>query len=173
MRRAALELDFVAPARRRRRAGLLLLAAALALAAWELDRHRTLLEANRALDEAEALLATARPALPANRERQAEQIKTARAVVGQLALPWPALIDSLERAALPGVALLQIQPDAERRVLRISAEARGAASMHEYLRRVEAAPAFVDVHLINHQVQLDDPRRPVQFSLQASFRKKS
>jgi hypothetical protein len=42
--------------------------------------------------------------------------------------------------------------------------------MLEYLRRVGAARGFSEVHLLSHQVREDDPARPIQFSLQASFR---
>jgi Tfp pilus assembly protein PilN len=97
-------------------------------------------------------------------------MKSAQSAVRQLALPWAQLIDSLERAATKEVALLHIQPDAQTRVLRVTAEARRHELMLEYLRRLGQTGNFAEVHLLNHQVREDEPGRPVQFSLQASFR---
>ena len=65
-------------------------------------------------------------------------MKSAQAAVRQLALPWAQLIDSLERAAMKEVALLNIQPDAQNRVLRVTAEARRQEQMLDYLRRLSA-----------------------------------
>jgi Tfp pilus assembly protein PilN len=99
-------------------------------------------------------------------------MKSAQATVRQLSLPWAQLIDSLERAATQDVAVLNIQPDAQNRVLRVSAEARREGTMLEYLRRLEATGSFAEVHLVSHQVREDAPGRPIQFSLQASFKGK-
>jgi Tfp pilus assembly protein PilN len=99
-----------------------------------------------------------------------EQMRDAQAVLRQLALPWGQLVESLESAAMPDVAVLQVQPDAQSRVLRVTAEAKGEDTMFRYLRRLSSAEGFSDVHLVSHQVREDDPRRPLQFSVQASFR---
>ena len=97
-------------------------------------------------------------------------MKNAEAVVRQLSLPWALLVYALEQAATRDVAILQLQPDAQQRLLRITAEARDKEAMLEYLRRLMAAKAFFNVHLVNHQVQIQDPQRPIQFSVQTSFR---
>ena len=95
-------------------------------------------------------------------------MKSAQATVRQLALPWPQLIDSLERAALKEVAVLHIQPDAQSRVVRVTASAAQERAMLEYLRRL--GNGFAEVHLLSHQIREDEPQRPIQFSVQASFR---
>jgi Tfp pilus assembly protein PilN len=165
----ALRLDFVAPRRRQRMAGVLLLTAAIALAAIQVDRYRQDAESLRRLEAMEALLATARPAPPLQRQALDTQMKQARSIVRQLALPWAGMIEALENAAQPGVALLQIQPDAERGLLRIVAEARATGVMLDYVRRLENGQGFRSVHLVHHQERLDDRRRPLQFTVQASF----
>jgi hypothetical protein len=76
----------------------------------------------------------------------------------------------VERASTRDVALLQLQPDAESRLLRLTAEARNREAMFEYVRRLGAAPGLADTHVVSHQVQRDDPLRPVQFSVQALLR---
>lgn len=170
MRRAPLELDFVAPPRHLAAAGWLVLVAALLVATDQVGRYRDALEGRQRLEAMQALLAAGRPPAALPRERLDEQWKQAQAVLRQLALPWARLIESLESAAVPGVALLQIQPDAQQALLRVTAEARAQEPMLDYVRRLEATRAFSGVHLLSHQVQLDDPRQPIQFALQASFR---
>lgn len=164
-----LTLDFVAPRRRRRAAGRVLLVAALIVAAIQIDRFSQTTESLRRLEAAEALLAVARPAIPPQREALDAQLKQARSIVRQLAIPWAGVIESLESAARPGVALLQIQPDGERRLLRVVAEARTAGVMLDYVRRLEEGSSFHAVHLVHHQDQRDGPRGPLQFAVQASF----
>lgn len=170
MRRAALELDFVAAPRRRRLAGIVVLALALAAAGTLASRHRDTQQRLQQLEAAEGLLNASPSPRAAPRERLDEQVKGAQAIVRQLALPWAELIDSLERSAMREVSVLHVQPDAQQRLLRVTAEARGEAQMLEYLRRVSAVGGFTEVHLLSHQVREEAPLRPLQFSLQASFR---
>lgn len=169
MRRAALQLDFVAPRRRPRAPGFALLGVALLLAGGLVVNYQETQAELRRLEAAEALLNSARPARAAPRERLEGEMKSAQAAVRQLALPWAQLIDSLERASTREIAVLQIQPDAQNRVLRVTAEARRHELMLEYLRRLGAS-GFSDVHLVSHHVREEDPARPIQFSVQASFR---
>jgi Tfp pilus assembly protein PilN len=91
-------------------------------------------------------------------------------VVRQLTVPWSALIGALEQASTRDVALLQLQPDADQRRLRLTAEARDREAMFAYLRRLESAPALAEVVLVSHQVQNEDPQRPIQFAVQAALR---
>ena len=107
-------------------------------------------------------------ALP--KERLEEQAKNAEAVVRQLTLPWGSLIGAIEQAATRDVAILQLQPDAEQRVLRLTAEARNREAMFEYLKRLGAARELTNVVLVSHQVQRDEPQQPIQFSVQASLK---
>jgi hypothetical protein len=104
------------------------------------------------------------------KERLDEQAKSAEAVVRQLTLPWAGLIGAIEQAATKDVAILQLQPDAEQRLLRVTAEARHRDAMFEYLRRLGAAQELANVVLVSHQVQRDDPQQPIQFSVQASLK---
>jgi hypothetical protein len=171
MNAARLELDYVAPVRRARWPGVLALALSLALASAMLERYSyaraetARLEAESALAEMETPAASAVSA-----GRVEEEARRAEAVVRQLALPWASLIEMLEQAALPDVALLLLQPDPERHSLRLVAEARNREVMFEFVRRLAAAPGLAEVHMLDHQLQRDDPRRPLHFSVQASIR---
>ena len=170
MKRPPLELDFVATPRRLRLAGLMVMVLALGVAGTLLHKHQSAQQRLQQLQAAESLLSSARAPRVVPRERLDEQLKSAQATVRQLALPWAELIDALERSAMREVSLLNIQPDAQQRLLRLTAEARSEAQMLEYLRRVGAAGRFSEVHLVSHQLRDDDTQRRVQFSLQATFR---
>lgn len=171
MKPRRLELDYLAPPRRARWPGLLLLALSLTLAGYLLERYRDARQ-ERVLLEAESGLLSPerRPVRALPRERLEAEAKAAEAVVRQLSVPWAGLIGALEHAASRDVALLQLQPDADQRRLRLTAEARDRDAMFAYLRRLEAAPALAEVHLVSHQVQNEDPQRPIQFSLQAGLK---
>jgi hypothetical protein len=170
VKRAVLQLDFVVPRRRARLLGFAVLALALGGAGALVLKHQETQQRLQQLEAAEALLNTSRPARAVPRERLEGEMKSAQATVRQLALPWAQLIDSLERASTKEISLLHIQPDAQSRVLRVTAEARRHELMLEYLQRLGATGSFADVHLVSHHVREDDPRRPIQFSVQAAFR---
>ena len=166
-------LDYLAPRRSRHWPGALLLAASLGAAAWlgagyyqlqaELDRIQTA-AGMAAAPERRAPVKAVPP------ERLAEETKRAEAVVRELTVPWAPLMRSLEEAASRDVAILQLQPDAQLRVLKLTAEARNQDAMFQYLRRLAASRNLSETHLLSHQVQRDDPQRPIQFSVQATLR---
>jgi Tfp pilus assembly protein PilN len=171
MKPRRLELDYVASPRRPLWLGVLVLAAALGIGAELFARyHDAQLELAR-LEAATSLVSPQRrPARAVPKERLDEEVRAAEAVVRQLTLPWAALIETLERAATREVAVLQLQPDAHTRVLRLTAEARNREAMFRYVRRLEAAQTLAEVHVVSHQVQLDDPQKPIQFAVQAAIR---
>jgi Tfp pilus assembly protein PilN len=171
MRTSRLELDYLAPPRRASWPGVVLLAASLALGGTLAERYRDARQALVRLEAETGLVAPERRAVRAlPRERLEAETRAAEAVVRELTVPWATLIATLEAASARDVALLQLQPDADQRRLRLTAEARDRDSMFAYVKRLEAAPALVEVHLVSHQVQAEDPQRPIQFSLQAALR---
>jgi len=111
-----------------------------------------------------------RPATPLPKAKLDEQTRSAEAVVRELTLPWGSLIRALERSASRDVVLLQLQPDAQQRVLKLTAEAKNREAMFDYVRRLIASGAVAEAHIVNHQVQRDDPQRPIQFALQATLK---
>jgi len=166
-----LEIDYIAPPRQPRALGFAVLAVALLAAGMLVERYREVKLDLARIEAQQGLLGTEkRPARATSRERLDEEVKTAEAVLRQLALPWSTIIETIEGAATDDVALLQMQPDAQRRQLRLAAEARNPEAMLEYLRRLAAAKALADVHVASHQVQMEDPQRPIQFTIQALLR---
>ncbi len=171
MKRDLLELDYVAPPRRPVWLGLLLLVIALGtsadLALRFIDARSELLRTTAAQGLLNTERRTAKP-IPAS--RLDEQVKAAEAIVRQLTLPWASLIETLESTSATDVAVLQIQPETQQGTVRISAEARNSDAMWQYLMSLSATSTLNNVHLLSHQVQLDDPTKPLQFSVQAAFR---
>jgi Tfp pilus assembly protein PilN len=165
------ELDYIAPARQPVWAGLGVLAFSLVVAAGLLSRHQTAQQELARLEtESGLILPQRQPVKAMSKERLDEETKNAEAVVRRLTLPWASLIGTMEEAATREVAILQLQPDAEQRVLKVTAEARNRDAMFEYLRRLSASKGLAEVHLVSHQVQLEDPQHPIQFSVQAGMR---
>jgi Tfp pilus assembly protein PilN len=142
----------------------------LALAAWLTERYRDARVEVARLETQSGLIAPERPAKPIPREKIEEEARNAEAVVRQLTLPWATLIGTIEQAATREVAILQLQPDADTRLLRLTAETRQRDAMFDFVRRLAASPGLADVHLVSHQVQREDPQQPVQFSIQANIR---
>jgi len=165
-----LELDYVAAPRRAQWIGISVLAVALVVAGDMVFRYRDAHRDLAALDAAQGLLSTERRPRAASKERLDDEAKTIDAAVRQLTLPWVQMIEAVESASTSDVALLQMQPEAQQRTLRLTAAAKNREAMLKYVRRLGESRALSAVHLVNHQVQVEDPSRPIQFGVQASFR---
>ncbi len=170
MKPRRLELDYLAAPRRPRWPGVVLLAASLALAAHFAVRYSDARQDLLQLETERRLIPPQRAVRALPPQRLDDQVKMAESVVRQLTLPWGPVISVLERASSPDVALLQLQPDADQRLLRLSGEARNREAMFDYLRRLSSADRLSEVHLVSHQVRQEDPQRPIQFSVQAALR---
>jgi Tfp pilus assembly protein PilN len=166
-----LELDYVAAPGAPRWIGVSVLILALAVAASLMFRYRDVQRQLAALDAAQGLLnADRRPRRPVSKERLEQEAKIIDAAVRQLTLPWAQMIEAVESASSSEVVVLQLQPEAQQRTLRLTAEAKDGEAMLRYVRRLGDNRVLSAVYLASHQVQLEDPSRPIQFSVQASFR---
>jgi hypothetical protein len=165
------ELDYAAPARRAPWAGLAVLAVSLAVAGVMFESYRGVgAELARLQAQSGRAGPERREARTLSKEQLAAEAKSAEAVVRQLTVPWAGVVQAIEQATMREVAILQLQPDADTRSLKLVAEARQREAMFEYLRRLAAARGLSDVHIVSHQVQRDDPQRPIQFAVQASMK---
>jgi Tfp pilus assembly protein PilN len=166
-----LDLDYVAAPRPPLWIGFSVLIVALAIAGNMVLRHRDARHELAALDAAQGLLNVERgPRRAVPKERLEEEAKLIDAAVRQLTLPWAQMIEAVEAASMGEVALLQMQPEAQQRTLRLTAEAKNREAMLRYVRRLGQSRALSGVHVVNHQVQIEDPSRPIQFGVQAVFR---
>lgn len=97
------------------------------------------------------------------------EFRRANEVVDRLAAPWDALFKAVESAGSEDVALLGMQPDPEKRLVRIDAEAKDFSAMLEYVRRLDRQQALDSVHIVSHQINQQDPQKPVRFVAIASW----
>lgn len=169
----ALSLDYERKPRRGSRPGVLVLLLGVIAMLIVADLA---VEANREKAEAQATLGRTDPdrapvARGGEREtkRTGEEMKIADSIAGRLTLPWTDLFDALESSSNNTVALLALEPDLPKRVLRITAEARNKADMLAYVGRLNEDSRLLNVHLMDHQLQAQTPGEPVRFSVQASW----
>lgn len=101
------------------------------------------------------------------------EVKHANGVLRQLSLPWEDLFQAVESAGGKEIALLALEPDMEKRLVKISGEAKNIAAMLDYIKRLEDRSIFGTVYLQSHQVQQQNPDKPVRFALLAAWREKS
>ena len=158
------------------RAGLLVLLVALAttvaLGDHYLTMRKRLADWELAADQLEH--SARRHGIAVHREPQEgdrnEEVRHANDVLRQLTLPWDQLFESIEAAGSTDVALLALAPDRDKRLVRIGIEAKNATAGLGYLRSLENQEVFQSVQLQNHQVQLQDPEKPIRFNLQATWK---
>jgi hypothetical protein len=98
------------------------------------------------------------------------QVAEAEEVVRQLATPWHTLFRSLEHAYVEEIALLAVQPDAQRRTVAIVGEAREYGDILAYLTRLRAEAPLADAYLVGNEVKESDPQRPLVFTIAAQWR---
>ena len=99
----------------------------------------------------------------------AAEVKHANEIIRQLNMPWDKLFMALESAAHKDVALLSIQPDIRKQMLNISGEARNMEAMLDYLSQLRGQETLAKIVLSGHEIKLQDPDKPVRFSLSAKW----
>lgn len=99
----------------------------------------------------------------------AAEIKRANEVIDQLTLPWEQLFAALEKANGQNVALLKVLPEKSKGMVFIDGEAKDIAAMLDYIRQLNDSKVLRDVDLLSHQIQLQDPQKPVHFNLSAKW----
>ena len=98
------------------------------------------------------------------------QAAAVNAAILQLNLPWRDVQDALASATPPGIALLALEPDARKRVLKITAETTGSDAMVDYIAQLKRQQLFgVRVQLLRHEINELDPNRPLRFQLEARW----
>jgi Tfp pilus assembly protein PilN len=146
---------------------LLCLAAALMFA--RLQSQQRAERAELAAVRARAKLPLAAPvplAAPRISEIQAAAVNTA---VLQLNLPWRALHDAIGSATPASIALLVLEPDARKRRIKLTAEAKSSEDMIAYVAGLKQQELFSDVTLTRHEINDQDPNRPIRFQLEAEW----
>jgi Tfp pilus assembly protein PilN len=154
-----------------------LLVAVLALAlplASSIAQYRSLerAEAQRTAQAAQAqarAVARAPVAAPA-RVVPPAQAGAVNASVQQLNVPWRGLHDAVQAATPPTIALLALEPDAKKSSVRITAEAKNSDDMIAYVEALQHIDWFTTALLARHEINEQDPNRPIRFQVDAQWR---
>jgi Tfp pilus assembly protein PilN len=109
-----------------------------------------------------AYLAPAAPKAPIS-DAQANAVNHA---IAQLNLPWRDILNALEAATPSGIALLAIEPDAKKNILKAMAEAPDSDAMIAYVENLKKQPLFTDAILTRHEINDRDPNRPLRFQFE-------
>ena len=134
-----------------------------------------MLASKRAVDAQLAALrvrASAPAAAPVQAAGPAISATQAAAVNGavlQLNLPWRALHDAIGAATPRSIALLALEPDARKRTMRITAEAKTSDDMIAYVEQLKQQELFAAVVLTRHEINDQDPNKPIRFQLDAQW----
>jgi hypothetical protein len=170
-RLAPMRLDFAATESGASWSGLLVLVLGLAAAGLIVgDYQRLLASAERIEAELGRLSAPRRGGEPPRDARkQGEAVARSNEVAHELSRRWDRVFLALESAKAPDVALLAIEPDPRKGVLRVTAEAKGKNAMLDYVNRLQAAQSLQRVMLESHEVLSQVPEKPVRFVVTASW----
>ena len=99
----------------------------------------------------------------------AVEITHANTIIRQLNLPWDKLFTALESTENNQVALLAIQPDTRKQLIHLSGEARNLEAVLDYLAQLRGQETLAQIALTSHEIKLQDPDKPVRFSLSAKW----
>lgn len=150
---------------------LLAIAAACALGAARIRVQRLQWEVDLLRAQSQARTPAPAPVAVAARTRVPEaQAAAVNAAVLQLNLPWRALHDAVQAGTPANIALLALEPDAKKNTVRITAEARSSDDMIAYVEQLQKVDWFSTVILARHEVNEQDPNRPIRFQLDAQWR---
>jgi Tfp pilus assembly protein PilN len=131
---------------------------------WEVELLRAQSQARTQAQAKAVAPAVVRPPVP---EAQAAAVNAA---VLQLNLPWRALHDAVQAGTPASIALLAMEPDAKKSSVRITAEAKSSDDMIAYVEQLQKGEWFSAVLLTRHEVNEQDPNRPIRFQLDAQWR---
>jgi hypothetical protein len=173
-------IDFAPPGLRRTlfhtRAGWGPAVAALALCmpvavgGWRYHQQARAYDAQVAMLRARAHVPLATPVALRQPPLPEAQANAVNAAILQLNLPWRALHDAVQAATPPAVALLALEPDARKHTLRITAETRSSDEMIDYVQALQGQERFSSVALARHEINDQDPNRPIRFQVDAQWR---
>ena len=168
---ARIDIDFVPQRRGLSLSGILFLIVGVAAAIWVYDDFRNSVARSEMLDMSIARYAS-RSVASTEKLAPADVAEVASATQ-QLLTPWSRLLVDLEAAAIDSernVALLEIAPDRNKGIVRVSGEARSLVHVLTYIERLQKADSLVSPLLENHEIQTASPERPVHFVVTASWR---
>jgi len=152
--------------------GGLVLIAGIALASVLIVRYLDLAERTDTAETQIKRLArsTALGRLGGSREAIAEEIRRVNQAALRLTIPWEDLFRTVEAATDKRVALLSLQPNVQKRELRIIGEAEDFGAILRYIERLERGDALAGVRLVSHEVVAGTNSTQLRFELTSTWR---
>jgi len=98
------------------------------------------------------------------------QAAAVNAAVLQLNVPWRELEDAVASATPANIALLALDPDAKKSVLKITGEARNSDDMVGYVQVLQQQEFFTGAALVRHEVGEQDGARALRFQIEVQWR---
>jgi Tfp pilus assembly protein PilN len=176
---ATLHLDFQSERRPPAMAGWLSLIVGVALlgglVGWNvLDQQPRLQAMEGKLQWLDKSVVASQPtAVNVTADELAAEWQRAAKVAERLATPWQPLFAVLEGSADRPIALLSLEPDADRQELVLTGEARDFDVLMNYFRQLQEQPLLSEVVLQTHQINRQDHDKPVRFRIAAHWAKTS
>jgi len=174
MKPIRLELDHLRKTPRPARVSWLLLAIALAFAA---DVGSSYVKTRMEIEARTARLARLSSALPARATASTpvgplskEEFGAAQDTILRLSMPWDNVFRALEAARSDDVALLSIEPDAGSGSVSITGEARSYPAALTYVAWLSHEKTLKNVRLAKHEINRNEARRPVFFTISADWK---
>ena len=100
----------------------------------------------------------------------ADDLAAASDAARKLALPWSALFRALETSRTDRVALLAIEPDAEKRTVLLSAEAKDYAAALAYVGNLARQDTLANVYLSHHELKQAAGQRVLAITVSALWK---
>ncbi|WP_053281560.1 PilN domain-containing protein [Comamonas testosteroni] len=141
------------------------------LAAVQSDRERLAAEAAQVDEKIVSTPGTpkitASGAQPSSVDRETR--RGLNQMIAHLNTPWPSILDALERATPPHIALLRIEPESGSTIA-IEAEAKDIDLVVAYAGDLAHRGVFGDVRLQRHITNDQDPNRPARLTFSIALR---
>jgi hypothetical protein len=97
------------------------------------------------------------------------ELKLIRQTASELGTPWDPLLTGLENINMKEVALLLFEPNKKKQQILLTGQAKNIAIMLSYVEEVSKLPMLSKVYLQNHMIDLNDPYKPVSFTIVATW----
>jgi hypothetical protein len=110
------------------------------------------------------------PTSEKGRQEQTLEIKNSNDVLHHLSVPWELLFKAVESSSGSRITLLALEPDFDKKQVKISGEASNYSALMNYITQLQGQEVFESAYLLNHEVRVEDPDKPVRFTLLANWR---
>jgi Tfp pilus assembly protein PilN len=97
------------------------------------------------------------------------QAAAVNGAIGKLNLPWRDVLDAVESATPKNIALLALDPDAKRNIVKGMAEAKNSDDMIDYVEQLRKQEFFTSVLLTMHEINEQDQNKPLRFQFEAQW----